>query len=139
MATVESTDIDEGSANAGLVTVAEMASAKAECKPPSLNIAFAATGKVDADAQVKIDAGIASLKANLPNLIVVLKARGAAFTAGIKATVDASVSIGGNAGDLSTKAVACLIPIGDAVGEAATNFKAALSGSVKVAGSAGIK
>jgi len=113
------------------------ASAKAECKPPSLDIAFAATGTVTADAQVKIDAAIASLKANLPSLIVVFKARGDAFAAGIKATVDASLNL--KPADLSTKAVACLIPIGSAVTEASANFKAALAGSVKVAGSVGVK
>lgn len=115
------------------------ASAKAECKPPELAIAFEASGKVDADAQVKIDAGLASLKANLPNLIVVLKARGKAFTDAIGATVKASGSLTADAGDLSTKAVACLVPIGAAVGEASSNFAAALSGSVKVTGSVGVK
>lgn len=115
------------------------ASAKAECKPPSLNVAYDVTGNASADAQVKIEAGLASLRANLPNLLVVLKARGASFTAGIKGTVDASGKIAGNAGDLSVKATACLIPIGSAVAEAAGNFKASLDASVKVAGAAGIK
>jgi hypothetical protein len=115
------------------------ASAKAECVPPSLNIEFAATGAVDAEAQVKIDAGIASLKANLPNLLVVLKARGSAFADGLEATADATISLKGDAGDLSTKAVACLVPMGAAAVEAAANFKASLDASVKVAGAAGVK
>jgi len=115
------------------------ASAKAECKPPSLNIAYAVTGTADVEAQAKIDAGIASLKANLPNLLVVLKARGKAFTDGISATVTASGNIAGSAGNLSTKATACLIPIGAAVESAAADFKASFDASVKVAGSAGIK
>ncbi|MDF3065208.1 MAG: keratin associated protein [Polyangiaceae bacterium] len=115
------------------------ASAKAECQPPSLNVAYDVTGNASADAQVKIEAGLASLRANLPNLIVVLKARGAAFTAGIEGTVNASGKIAGNAGDLSVKATACLIPIGAAVAEAAGNFKASLDASVKVAAAAKIK
>ena len=115
------------------------ASAKAECTPPSLNIDYAITGTADVEAQAKIDTGIASLKANLPNLLVVLKARGAAFTAGIEATGKAGVNIGGSAGDLSVKATACLIPIAAAVTTAAADFKASFEASVKVAGSAGIK
>lgn len=114
------------------------ASAKADCKPPSLNVAYAVSGKVDAEAQANIDAGLASLRANLPNLIVVLKARGAAFASAIDATVDASGSIAGNADDLSTKATACLIPIGVAVESALEDFKASFDASVKVAGAANI-
>jgi len=115
------------------------ASAKAECKPPSLNIAYAITGTADAEAQAKIDVGLASLKANLPNLLVVLKARGAAFTAGISATIDASGTVAASSGDLSTKATACLIPIGAAVESALGDFKATFDASVKVAGAANIK
>jgi hypothetical protein len=83
--------------------------------------------------------GLASLKANLPNLLVVLKARGTAFAASIKTTVDASLKLSGSAGDLSTKATACLIPMGAAVASAADDFKASLDASVKVAGAANIK
>jgi len=115
------------------------ASAKAECQPPSLNVDFAVTGKVDAAAQAKIDVGLASLKANLPNLLIVLKARGKAFADGISATVTASGKIAGSAGDLSGKATACLIPIGAAVESASGDFKATLDATVKVTGSAGIK
>lgn len=115
------------------------ASAKAECTPPSLDISYAVTGTVDAEAQAKIDVGIASLKANLPNLLVVLKARGAAFTAGISATIDASGGVAAHGGDLSTKATACLIPIGAAVNTALNDFKASFDASVKVAGAASIK
>ncbi len=115
------------------------ASAKAECKPPSLNIAYAITGKADAEAQAKIDIGLASLKANLPNLLVVFKARGKAFADGISATIDASGSVAANGGDLSTKATACLIPIGAAVASALGDFKASFDASVKVAGAANIK
>ncbi len=114
------------------------ASAKAECKPPSLNVAFAVTGTASAEAQAKIDVGLASLKANLPNLIVVLKARGAAFTAGIKGTIDASGSIAAHGGDLSTKATACLIPIGAAVQSAFDDFGATLKATGSVTASAGV-
>jgi hypothetical protein len=114
------------------------ASAKAECTPPSLNIAYAVTGKVDAEAQAKIDVGLASLKANLPNLIIVLRARGEAFTGGINATLDASGSIAANTGDLSVKATACLVPIGAAIQTALDDFGASFKASVKVAGAANI-
>lgn len=117
------------------------ASAKAECKPPSLNIDYAVTAgaNVTAEAQAKIDVGLASLKANLPNLLVVLKARGAAFTSSISATIEASGSVAASGGDLSTKATACLIPIGAAVESALGDFKASFDASLKVAGAANIK
>jgi hypothetical protein len=114
------------------------ASAKAECTPPSLNIAYAISGTATAEAQAQIDVGLASLKANLPNLLVVLRARGEAFKAGVSATLDASGSIGANAGDMSVKATACLIPIGAAINTALADFGASFEASVKVAGAANI-
>jgi hypothetical protein len=115
------------------------ASAKADCKPPELAITATVKGAVTADAQAQIDAGIASLKANLPKLLVVLKARGASFTAGIKGSVSAGAKITANVGDLSGEAVFCLPPIVGAIGDASSNFAAAFKASGSVVGSVGIK
>jgi hypothetical protein len=114
------------------------ASAKAECQPPSLAITYEVAGALTADAQVEIEAGIASLKANLPNLLVVLKARGATFTAGIEASVKAGGNLTANVGDLTGEAVLCLPPIVSALGEASTNFAAAFKASGSVVTSVGI-
>ena len=115
------------------------ASAKAECKPPELTITAKASGTVTADAQAQIDAGIASLKANLPNLLVVLKARGEAFTAGIEGTVKAGGKLTANIGDLSGEAVFCLPPIVAAAADASSDFGAAFTASGKVVASVGVK
>ncbi len=115
------------------------ASAKAECKPPELAITAKVTGKASVDAQAQIDAGIASLKANLPNLLVVLKARGASFTAGIKGSVDAGAKLTANVGDLSGEAVLCLPPIVLAIGDASENFAAAFKASGSVVASVGVE
>jgi len=115
------------------------ASAKADCKPPELAITATVKGSVTADAQAQIDAGIASLKANLPKLLVVLKARGESFTAGIKGSVKAGATLTANVGDLSGEAVFCLPPIVGAIGDASANFAAAFKASGSVVGSVGVK
>jgi hypothetical protein len=113
------------------------ASAKAECQPPSLAISYEVAGTLTADAQVQIEAGIASLKANLPNLLVVLQARGEAFTAGISGTVSAAGKL--DVGELSGEAVFCLPPIIAAVGDASADFKAAFEASGSVVASVGVE
>lgn len=115
------------------------ASAKAECKPPELSIKATVAGKVTAEAQAQIDAGIASLKANLPNLLVVLKARGENFTAGIAGSVKAGGNLTANVGDLSGEAVFCLPPIVAAIADASKDFGAAFKASGKVVASVGVK
>ncbi|HYP89769.1 MAG TPA: hypothetical protein VEQ59_16490, partial [Polyangiaceae bacterium] len=115
------------------------ASAKADCKPPALAVTATVSGTASVDAQAQIDAAVASLKANLPNLIVVVKARGAAFKSGIEASVSAGGKITANAGDLSGEAVFCALPIANAIGKASTDFAAALSASVDVTASVGVK
>jgi hypothetical protein len=115
------------------------ASAKAECKPPALSITAKVTGTASADAQAQIDAGIASLKANLPNLLVVLKARGENFAAGIEGSVKAGGKLTANVGDLSGEAVFCLPPIVAAIADASSDFGAAFKASGKVVGSVGVK
>ncbi len=113
------------------------ASAKAECQPPSLAIVATGTGTADVDASVKIDAAIASLKANLPALLVVFQARGEAFAAGIEGSVKAGVEITGSAGDLSGEAVFCLPAIVGAIGDASGNFAASFEASGEVVGAVG--
>ena len=115
------------------------ASAKADCKPPELSITAKVTGTATVDAQAQIDAGIASLKANLPKLLVVLKARGESFTAGIKGSVDAGANLTANIGDLSGEAVFCLPPIVAAVGDASGKFATAFKASGEVVASVGVK
>jgi hypothetical protein len=115
------------------------ASAKADCKPPELAITAKVSGTVTADAQAQIDAGIASLKANLPQLLVVLKARGAAFTAGIEGSVSAGAHLTANVGDLSGEAVFCLPPIVAALSDASAKFAGAFKASGSVVAAVGVK
>jgi hypothetical protein len=115
------------------------ASAKADCKPPELSITAKVAGTATVDAQAQIDAGIASLKANLPKLLVVLQARGESFTAGIKGSVTAGANLTANIGDLSGEAVFCLPPIVAAVGDASGKFATAFKASGEVVASVGVK
>lgn len=115
------------------------ASAKAECKPPALTITASGSGTADVDIKAQIDVAIASLKANLPNLLVVLKARGESFTAGIEGSVKAGANITANAGDLSGEAVFCLPPIVAAIADASSDFGTAFKASGKVVASVGVK
>lgn len=108
------------------------ASAKADCKPPSLAISYDVAGNVSADAQVQIEAAITSLKANLPNLLVVLRARGEAFASGIEGSVKAGAKLTANVGDLSGEAVFCLPPIVSAIGKASSDFGATFKASGEV-------
>jgi hypothetical protein len=111
-------------------------SAKAECTPPKVSLAL--SGTADASVQGQLDIAVASLETNLPQLLVVLEARGKAFTAGISASVDAGGTLTANVGDLSGQAVLCLPPIVSAIASASTNFAAAFQGAVSVTGAVGV-
>jgi len=110
------------------------ASAKAECTPPSVSITYSASAALDVEASIQLDAAIASLEANLPNLLIVLQARGEAFVGALEATAEAGVNISGEATG-SVKAVACATAIISVVAEASANFEASLSAAASVAGS----
>jgi hypothetical protein len=111
------------------------ASAQAECTPPSVAVTFEASGSVDVEAQAKIDVAVASLKANLPNLLLVIQARGDAFVGSLETMVDVGASVDATG---SVKAAACLLGIAGTVVEASANFKASLSAAIDVSGSVGI-
>jgi len=113
--------------------------AKAECTPPSVAVVLDAKGNIDADAKAQLNVAIASLETNLPQLLVVFKARGASFTSGIKASYDAGVALSGNLGSLSGEAVFCVPPIVTALTNATGDFKAAFDGSLAVTGAVGEK
>jgi len=98
------------------------AKAKAECKPPAIAITTTAS---------------ASLEANLPRLLLVLKARGQAFVTSIEAVGKIGVSL--DAGKLGAEGVACGVTIGAVIIEATGNMKAAVDASVSVMGSAGVQ
>lgn len=110
-------------------------SAKASCTPPSLAITIA--GSVDGKAQAQVGAVIDTLKVNLPQILVVLKARGQAFV-DLTRTIAGSAS-GSVSGDLGVKGTACLIPIAEALVEAGKSIPIALQASATVTASAGVK
>lgn len=118
------------------------ASAKAECTPPSLNIVFQAEANADIDAEfsAKLDAAINSLKVNLPNLLVAVKARGGGFITGLEASVNAGVDIVADPGDLGVKGSVCFLKAASAGASAVANMKGAVqaAGSVVASGSLGI-
>ncbi|HET7541929.1 MAG TPA: hypothetical protein VFK05_18775 [Polyangiaceae bacterium] len=121
----------QGSCNAS-------ASAKAECTPPSITVEAEAKAGLSADAKVQYETAIASLEANIPKILVVLKARGDAFYKGIQS----SVEIGGKlaaSGKLGAKGTVCGVLIGSTMGTAGDNFKAALDASASVTGAVTLK
>jgi len=106
-------------------------SAKAECTPPSITIVAGAglNGKLLDEYR----AALRSLEANLPNLLLVLQARGQAFIDTGKAFVTAAANIAAS-GNLGIKGTACGVVISASVVEASKNAEASVGGSVKVAG-----
>ncbi|MEO6603177.1 MAG: hypothetical protein ABIQ16_25045 [Polyangiaceae bacterium] len=108
--------------------------AKAQCTPPKVAVVIDAKGSLETDAKAQLNVAIASLETNLPQIFVVLEARGASFSGGVKDMFDASVKLSGNVGDLSGEAVLCVPPIVAALTTATGNFKTALDGSILVAG-----
>lgn len=121
----------QGSCNAS-------ASAKAECSPPSVAVVAKANGSLSADGKLQFETAIASLEANLPKLLVVFKARGENFKAGITGAVDAGVSLTGS-GKLGAKGAVCGILIADTIATASANFGTSLTAAASVAGSVGVK
>jgi len=116
------------------------ASAKAECHPPSVNVVFEASGSAnfEAEAQVRLQAAIASIKANLPSLLIAVQARGEAFVGSLEATVNAGVKVFANPGDLSIEAAACVPGIVLAGTGAIANMKASIQASASVMASLNI-
>lgn len=100
------------------------ASAKAECKPPTVEIAF--SGTLDASMKAKIGA----LKLHLPNLFLAARARAEALVAAGGAVLDLSVKL--DPGSLSGKAAICVIPAASAIATAMVNAEAGLSASLSV-------
>ncbi|HEY4105731.1 MAG TPA: hypothetical protein VGM44_17650 [Polyangiaceae bacterium] len=123
----------QGSCNAS-------ASAKAECTPPQLSVTATAKATLDATGQTNLQAAIASLEKNLPNIVVVFKARGANFTDSLTVAASAAVDITENhSGDIGAKGVVCGAQMLDTIKTAGTNFAAALSAAGSVAGEVNIK
>jgi len=123
----------QGSCNAS-------ASAKATCTPPSIAVTAKAKASLNAAGQANLQTAIASLEANLPNILIVFKARGAAFTASLTAAGSAGVDITTNhSGDIGAKGAVCGVTIAATIATAADNFAKSLSAAGSVAGSLSIK
>lgn len=110
------------------------ASAKAECHPPSVKVVFEASGGFEADAQAELNAALASLEANLPNILVAVEARGEAFIGSLEASVAGAVDIVADPGELSAGGLVCFTKIGAAGTQAVGNMKASVEASASVLG-----
>lgn len=99
------------------------ASARAECTEGSIVI----------EGDSNFDDIIATLKVNLPKLILVAKARGELLVRNAEVIANASGSISGSIGG-SVKATACLVPAAAAIAQAVTNAEASVSASISVMG-----
>jgi hypothetical protein len=99
-------------------------SAKAECTPPSVVVAFSGAADVQAAGKLR-----ATLEANLG---VVL-----AFKSRLEGMVDISASFGGNINAVTDIKVACIPPVVAAVGTAIADVKASFDATVSIAGAVG--
>ena len=106
--------------------------AKAECTPPQVSVALSADANLDADARAQLNVALASLETNLPQLLVVVQARGASFTAGLEGAVSAGTSLTTSIGSFSGEAALCVPVIVSAVGSASSNFAATLKAAASV-------
>ncbi|XXT17390.1 hypothetical protein WME94_44900 [Sorangium sp. So ce429] len=97
------------------------ASARADCKEPSVNIV--ATGDTDLSAE------IATLRANLPRLLLVAQARGKLLAANAEAVFNAAGNVDVTG---SVKAGACIIPATNAITQAVENIEASVTASGNV-------
>jgi hypothetical protein len=105
------------------------ASAKAECRPPSVEIV--ATGMIDAKV-------IASLKLNLPKILLVTEARGKVLLDNATAVVSFSGGVVAEAPNLSAKAGFCVIPAAEAIATSLENLDASVSAGVSIKGALGM-
>ncbi|MCC6553033.1 MAG: hypothetical protein IT372_08430 [Polyangiaceae bacterium] len=105
------------------------ASAKAECTPGSVEIV--ATGNIDVRA-------IASLKLNLPKILLIAEARGEALLQNATVLAQLTGDLVVSAPDLSLKAGLCAIPAAEALATAAANLDASVSASASIMGSVGL-
>jgi hypothetical protein len=102
------------------------ASAKAECTAPSIEVQFTGTATIDTDLAV------ASLKLNLPKILVAFEGRGKVLLENAKGLADVTGGFVTNAKDLSVKAGLCAIPAGEALATAATNLQVTVTASSSV-------
>jgi hypothetical protein len=108
-------------------------SAKASCDVQPFSIT--AAGAADAN----LEAAIATLKVNLPKLILAVKARGEAIAkiaAGF--TGAATVDVVADPGKLGVKGTACALAIVGALGAGAENAKASIDAGLSVTGQIGL-
>jgi hypothetical protein len=94
------------------------ASAKVECTEPSLTV----------DAQAGVEDVIATLKVNLPKLLVVAEGKGQLMVDNAQKIFDVSGSVSFD----STKAVACLVPATSAIATALKNIQASVTASASI-------
>ena len=106
------------------------ASAKAECKPPRVDIA--AKGTAQGFATIA-----ATLEKNLPSILVVAQARGQSFLDLVKTTADGAVTLSAS-GKLGVKGTACIGIALSSAQQASADFAEAFSQSVKVVGAVGV-
>lgn len=104
------------------------ASAKAECKPPSVSIR--AGGAVDANIQGKID----TIALHLPNLLAQLVGKAELVVGNVSAVAEAAASVAGS-GSLEASAALCIIPAVAAMDDAVVNITASVDLSAQLTGS----
>jgi len=114
----------------------DSANAKAECTPGRVAVVAKAKAGLDAEAQLQLQAAIASLEVNLPKLLIVVKARGTAFAASLSGAVDAGGKIT-TSGKVNASAAVCGTLILATITASSENFAASLDAATSVTGTVG--
>jgi len=111
------------------------ASARAECRPPTVAVTARALTDPEVQRYLRV------LEANIPPLLVMLKARGQTFVDIVGEVAGAAGATGSAAvsGELSARANACLVPIATTIGEAAANARVSVQMSADVLASVGVR
>ena len=114
---------------------AASASARASCQPPVVVV----TARAGVDNE--IGRYLQVLEANIPPLLVLLKARGQTFVDLVGQIAGAAGTTGSAAvsGQLNARATACLVPIATTIGEAAANARVSVQASADVLGTIGVR
>ncbi len=113
------------------------ASATATCTPPTIKIAIKAGANVTVGAEGQFNVLINTLEKNLPQLVLVVKARGDTFAGEISAVAEGGATLTAS-GKLDLHGTGCIVAMGAAAVQASTDFAATLKASVDVTASVGM-
>jgi hypothetical protein len=104
--------------------------AKADCTPPQVRMDIQFSGAVDAEVSANIAKLRATLEANLPDVLVIFKARGQAFA-------DLTTTLSANVEGVGGLKPACIIAVGGSLKSSAAQAQASIKVAADVSAAGG--